>query len=127
MTREEISLLLYLETRAVDYAGRVDGRHLNAADREIIKRWVESGFIQFGRICAADVNAQGAEWVSLSYAAMKEVHAARLAKAERTWAARTYQTTEEKRNAQANQKMVQDENAISLRVGQDERGSQAES
>lgn len=35
MTKEERSLLLYLETRYVDHAGLVDGKHLN----DIVKEW----------------------------------------------------------------------------------------
>jgi len=39
MTKNERSLLLYLETRAVDYGGIVDTRHMNQDDMEIAKEW----------------------------------------------------------------------------------------
>jgi len=38
MTRNEKSLLLYLETRAVDNAGIIQTQHLNVDDMEIAKR-----------------------------------------------------------------------------------------
>lgn len=49
MTKEERSQLLYLETRAVDHRGFVDGRHMNADDFKICEQWAESGFLRFSR------------------------------------------------------------------------------
>ena len=97
MTNQEISLLLYLETRAVDFAGRVASEKMNDDDRAIAKRWAEKGYIQFGRIIMEDVNREGALWVKLSPQAMLDAHAERAARAERMWAARNFTTTEEKR------------------------------
>lgn len=50
MTREELSLLLFLETQAVDYRGNVDVRHMNGDDHEIARQWVKRGYIEFGRL-----------------------------------------------------------------------------
>jgi hypothetical protein len=50
MTKDERSLLLYLETRMVDYDGIIDPRMMNEPDFEIAKRWDREGFIKFGRL-----------------------------------------------------------------------------
>jgi hypothetical protein len=50
MTKDERSLLMYLETRAVDFSGRVDMRMMNAPDIEIARRWADEGFLAFGRL-----------------------------------------------------------------------------
>lgn len=50
MNRIKESLLLYLETRIVDYRGFVDPRYMNAEDFEIARRWNDKGFIVFRRI-----------------------------------------------------------------------------
>ena len=39
LSKDEKSLLLFLETRAVDYGGRVNVQHMNLEDMEIAKRW----------------------------------------------------------------------------------------
>lgn len=96
LTREELNQLLYLETCAVDLSGRVDNRRQNDDDRAINDRWVAEGFIRYGRVCAADINSQGAHWVRLSENAMELAHEARKARAERTWGKRAYLTVEEK-------------------------------
>lgn len=48
-TREEDSLLLFLETCAVDF-GYVDVRHMNTEDMIIAERWNKDGFIIFRRM-----------------------------------------------------------------------------
>ena len=50
LTRDEISLLLYLETRAVDNSGKVGIRHMNADDFTIAQDWHNEGFVQFGEL-----------------------------------------------------------------------------
>ena len=91
MTRDERSLLLYLETCAVDRSGRVDGRHMNAEDFEIARRWNETGFLFFRRrraklsIGAASVNAAAlTHVVKLGDTAWAEVSRLRRERAERT-------------------------------------------
>jgi hypothetical protein len=49
MTKEERSLLLFLETQLVDHAGRVNVDHINDNDFRIAERWTEEGFITFKR------------------------------------------------------------------------------
>lgn len=56
MSRDERSLLLYLETRAVDHGGLVAPVHMNAADFDITKRWNEAGFLRFSRMLSEYIN-----------------------------------------------------------------------
>jgi hypothetical protein len=46
----ERSLLLYLETRAVDHGGLVDAVHMNQSDVETARQWASKGFIRFSRV-----------------------------------------------------------------------------
>jgi hypothetical protein len=50
MSKDEKSLLLYLETRSVDHRGFVDAQHMNADDFKICERWEAEGFLRFSRI-----------------------------------------------------------------------------
>jgi hypothetical protein len=99
MTKEEKSLLLFLETQAVDYWGKVDIRHMNEDDMNIAERWNKEGFIKFGRICFKDRKPAGGRnsthWVILSEKAMNAAHDERKARAVRTWNKRDWKTTEE--------------------------------
>lgn len=101
LTREELSLLLYLESRAVDNCGRVDAAHMNVPDHTIVKHWAANGFVEFGRIVSRDIAIRGADrsthWVRLSKNAWVMAHAGRHAKADRAWVKRRYQTTAEAR------------------------------
>lgn len=99
MTKDERSLLLFFETRAVDHSGRVQTAHMNADDMEIATRWDAEGFVRFGRIAAEHRSEHGTHWCSLSDDAWSLVHAERKARAGRTWQTRHWQTTEEKRAA----------------------------
>lgn len=55
MSKDERSLLLFLETRAVDHGGLVDIRHMNKIDLDIAKKWHEEQFLQFSRIRMVDL------------------------------------------------------------------------
>lgn len=79
LSKAEQSLLTYLETRAVDRAGRVDARRMNREEFEIVERWNEEGFLRFGRIKSKDHNADGTHWVELSDEAWAAVAAVRMA------------------------------------------------
>ena len=52
MTKDDKSLLLYLESRAVDNDGKIDSRKMNAIDDGIAKCWDEAGFIVYRRMPA---------------------------------------------------------------------------
>jgi RecB family endonuclease NucS len=50
MSKDERSLLLYIETCVVDYAGLIHSLKINEDDRTLLKKWDESGFISWSRI-----------------------------------------------------------------------------
>ena len=97
LTKEQLNLLLYLETAAVDYSGRINPERLNKPDNDQLAAWKEAGFLDYGRICAADINRDGSMWVRLSPDATSLALAERRARANRKWENRTWLTTEEKR------------------------------
>lgn len=82
LSKRQLSLLFYLETRAVDHKGRVDRRHVNDIEFHQMARWAEKGFIRFGRVVLEDVKAVGSNWVTLTEEAWNAVHAERRARAE---------------------------------------------
>jgi len=97
MSRLEKSLLLYLETRAVDYGGVVDTRHMNNEDMEIAKQWNRDEFVRFGRICFNDiVKDVCSHWCHLTEEAWELSYQLRRNRADRMWKKRDYQKTEEK-------------------------------
>ena len=77
LTRDEMSLLLYIETCAVDYAGKIDVKCLNNKDFAILEKWNEEEFITFGRVAIEDITYNGAYWCLLSDKAWEVVHAER--------------------------------------------------
>jgi hypothetical protein len=83
MTKDERSLLLYLETCAVDYGGKVESKHMNNDDFEIAKRWNESGFVKFGRIKFKSIIAGKDHWCELSDEAWSIAHQERKARYNR--------------------------------------------
>lgn len=89
-TKDERSFLLYLETQAVDYGGKLQSARMNESDHAIAKKWHGSGFIQFGRIAFDDIKPRGetgeyprTHWVVLSEEAWAEAHAERKARCQR--------------------------------------------
>jgi len=100
MTKDEKSLLLYFETRAVDYEGKVDTCKMNSDDMKIAKMWNETGFVRFGRIAFNDITrinriAAVTHWCELSEEAWKAAHSLRKKRAERGLKNRTWNRTEE--------------------------------
>ena len=76
--KAERSLLLYLETCAVDYDGRVCGARMNREDFEIAERWDRFGYVRFGRIEGGlAVVSQSTHWCELSEVAWRDAHARR--------------------------------------------------
>jgi len=105
MTKEEKSLLLYFECRAVDHGGLVDTRHMNADDMAIAKYWNDVGFVRFGRLTMESIKsfshlaAQITHWCELSDNAWSIAHAERRARYHRIHSKRKWKTTKEKRGA----------------------------
>lgn len=88
MIREQLSLLLYLETCAVDGRGVVNQVHMNDDDRAQALRWAESGYIVYQHRPEEEIRemtrtSQKTHVVILSDAAWKDAHAERRARAER--------------------------------------------
>lgn len=105
MTRNEKSLLLYLETRAVDNGGKVDVRCMNKEDMETAKHWNDDGFVKFGRlgssyICKPDKTSKSTHFVVLSDAAWETVHQLRQKRADRVLSKRDWETAEECRTGE---------------------------
>ena len=108
MSKDAKSLLLYLETRAVDHGGLLDERHMNDTDKTIVLGWQKQGFVEYGRICAADLGMRPGHtkvptgncgtWIKLSTEALALAHQERKNRMVRMWAARAWRTTEEYKN-----------------------------
>lgn len=95
MDKEEKSLLLFLETRAVDYSGRVNLKHMNSDDIKIAERWNKEKFIEFGRIVLRHHNSDGTHYCKLSDKALKLAHKERRARILRMLENRNWISTEE--------------------------------
>ena len=98
MSKTELSLLLFLETCAVDHAGRIRTDSMNDDDRKIAERWNATGYVSYGRVCYADAVRGENAWCRLSATAFEDAHSERRARAERMWASKKYRTTEEARS-----------------------------
>lgn len=87
MTVDERSLLLYVETCAVDYGGLVHCQRINSEDREILKRWDREGFLSFSRITLESLellkDKHNTELVRLSEEAWALAHEERRARSVR--------------------------------------------
>ena len=87
MNKDERSLLLYFESSAVDYGGKIDARRMNAEDFALAKQWSEDGFVAFGRIAADDIFRGSRNvwdhWVVLSESAWELARQERRARNER--------------------------------------------
>ena len=96
----EARLLLYCETCAVDYDGRMDDRHLNGADLTILQGWHEDKFVESGRVASEFLGnrTRRARWCRLSEEAWLEAHRQRRLRAERVWEKRQWRSTTEKRD-----------------------------
>lgn len=107
MSRDERTLLLYLETRAVDHGGAVDTHRMNGDDMTTAKEWAESGFIGFGRIVFRDAKSLPdgvSHWVELSERAWQLAHLERRNRAKRMSDKRTWRKTSEKEQKTDDQK-----------------------
>jgi len=103
LTKEEMSLLLFLETQAVDFGGLINTVHMNGNDHNILSDWTENGFVESGRVCFEDIEKYNLAtqvkrktmWVRLSQEAFDMAHAERKTRAERMWGKRSWRTTQE--------------------------------
>lgn len=97
MSKEELSLLIFLESCHVDYGGPVNAKSMNADDFSIAKRWNDEGFIEFGRIWSGDLERYypKSHWVVLSGRAMDLAHGERKERGKRMIEERTWRKTSE--------------------------------
>lgn len=96
MSKDERSLLLYLETCMVDNRGRIDQKKLNNEDRHILEIWNDTEFIKFGRIHRdLYMEKMGSYWIELSNEAWKLAHEERRARSKRLLEQRTWLKSEE--------------------------------
>jgi len=96
-TRDEKTLLLFLETCAVDHSGRIDIRHMNKDDVQIAEAWHHVGYIEFGRIAFKNITGHYTNFVKLSDEAVMDAHQLRKERAMRCWNKRTWMTAKEYR------------------------------
>jgi len=90
MTKDQISLLLYLESRAVDHGGLIDSRQMNADDFQNAGLWDEDGFIEFGRVYSKHVKGSLTNWVHLTPEAWRVVQELRQQRSARLWENRNF-------------------------------------
>ena len=84
LTKDERSLLLYLEWCLVDHRGFVDMQRMNAEDTEIAKGWHESGFIEFRRVKMKNItDSHCTHFVRFTDDAWKLAHQERKARSKR--------------------------------------------
>ncbi len=91
MNKGQQSLLMFLETRIVDHAGKVAGAHMNGEDFDQAQSWREEGLIKFGRIPTADINrpqiahrsGTNTNWVRFTDEAWKLAHRFRRERGDR--------------------------------------------
>lgn len=77
-TKLERSLILYLESRAVDNSGLLDNRQMNKEDMDLCKKWNEIGFIKFGRVPFNDIQGSKTHYAILTPEAFAEAHKERV-------------------------------------------------
>lgn len=102
MNLKELSLLLFLESAAVEHGGLIRSIHMNDEDMAIAKRWHAEGFIEFSRLQAKSIKSLGGSFthaVFLTDEAFAAAHAERKDRAARIINSRRWVTTLEKRKA----------------------------
>ncbi len=94
-TKEQRSMLLFLEVCATDFGGKVDAQHMNDDDFKIVEEWKKDGYVMFGRICSADITKNKGYWVELTDRAWTDAHQERKARFQRINDKRTWKKTQE--------------------------------
>ncbi|MBA7621882.1 hypothetical protein ES703_29252 [subsurface metagenome] len=106
MTSDERNLLLYFETCAVDYGGKVDNRRMNKEDMYIAEEWNKEGFVKFGRIKFRSIIStsplkrfrKNTHWCELSDEAWDIAHEERKARCARIMSKQTIDKTSDRSN-----------------------------
>lgn len=96
LTKAEKSLLIYFETCATEYGGKVDMRKISNDEFNLAKTWDEDKFIEFGRIKFEDITIPHFSYfVFLSDDAWNLAHQERRARFNRINGRRTWNKTTE--------------------------------
>ncbi len=99
MTKQEKSLLVYLEVCLVDSTGKINGVNIDNQDIDILKRWSKLGFIDYGRIHSSHIHDRyTCTWCTFSNEAWKLAHKERKLRSNRMLKKRAWRSTEEVRN-----------------------------
>jgi len=93
LNKDQISLLLYMETCLVDERGKMKSARMNEADFMNMKSWKEAGFIDAGRLPGSEVfdldnqaqvvSIRNTHWVRFTDEAWVLAHRLRRERAER--------------------------------------------
>lgn len=87
MGKDERSLLLYMESCAVDGYAKLDQRRMNDIDRAFAEDWNRTGFIKYGRVKAKAIEDSASKcthFAILSDEAWTLAHQERRNRANRT-------------------------------------------
>lgn len=95
MTKDERSLLLFLEDAMVNKSGAFSPAHINNDDQKILDEWNELGFVESGRVKFKYIKGGYSRWCRLSDEAWMLAHQERKARAKRLQLRRGYATTDE--------------------------------
>jgi hypothetical protein len=91
ITREQASILLYVESCAVEYGGLLEGVRINATDLRALVSLTEAGYLTFGRIpgkLLGSFQRGVTHWCDLTDAGWALAHQMRRARAARSHATR---------------------------------------
>ncbi len=83
LTKQEISLLLYVETCCVDHDGKLDTTRINDEDRDILSKWNDLGYVYSGRLPIDIVQRDATMWVFMSNEAIGQAATERKARQDR--------------------------------------------
>jgi len=93
LTSDQKSLLLYVETRAVDHSGKLRDDQLNGIDRANLKAWDRANFVSSDKIPASGRQNDGCSmWAFLSDEAWEAAGKLRRAKSKRMFENRNWPT-----------------------------------
>lgn len=76
MNKDERSMLVYAETCVVDHSGLLEGKRMNRADMDALKKFKAAGLLDYGRIPAALLNSSYGKthWVTFNESAWTLAH-----------------------------------------------------
>jgi hypothetical protein len=98
MSKDERSLLLFFESAAVDYGGKLNTAHMNKDDFKLAEKWTKDGFVKFERIASKFLaGTDKTHAVSLSDIAWNIAHEERKERYKRIFSKKEWLTISEYR------------------------------